>query len=180
MIVINLLDLDFELGSFCRASAQFWGVDCLRGREWDSSLSLLEVMLCKNDSEQVLSMRFTPYRGVTCCLLRQCLCLMDHWPWLRSMQCTSPFAVLVSGWYFGPSSTMSPDRTGGPPRSVFMKQFCSTEKPCCCTLRVSEMWTWENASCVDNEEQDRTTTGIKGQLRLWPETLKTFYFLAHW
>lgn len=43
-----------------------------------------------------------------------------------------------------------------------MKQFC-------CTLRISQMWMWENVSCVVNEEQDRATPEIKGLLCLWTD-----------
>lgn len=44
-----------------------------------------------------------------------------------------------------------------------------TKKQFCHTLRISQMWMWENISSVVNEEQDRATPEIKGLLCLWPD-----------
>lgn len=45
-----------------------------------------------------------------------------------------------------------------------------TKKQCCCTLRISQMWTWENVSSVVSEEKDRATPEIKELFCLRPET----------
>lgn len=92
--------------------------------------------------------------------------ILAQQPWRSLVHQTDHVDSLTCKPFWGLSSFHPGASTSGDfsLRSDYIHEaiFQHTKKQCCCTLKISRMWTWENVSSMVSEGQDTATPEIKG------------------